>query len=269
MVLVGHSLFFKHLMGEYQHPAFREEDPLYASLFQNSKLENCGVAALELDFSVSNLKHVVRNITMMFGSKTISSKKRRVHDEVSQVQTEKYGVEWQKDYECKACVVCNAKFTFTRRRHHCRFCGRIICSRCSRYNLDNVKTKQSERACDLCVEASSKKPSLVRPMPIDLDRDRERERSANGNGGGGGTRSPRGSKRLSSGGSGSAGGGSVGRSAGSNDSIRSSGSSAPNTPGSPDLDVEEVVVDPELLRHRNDYPRAAQRIPESTSIDLV
>ena len=258
VVLVGHSLFFKHLMGEYQHPAFQEEDPLYASLFRNSKLENCGVAALELDFSVSDLKHVVRNITMMFGSKTISSKKRRVHDEVSQVQTEKYGVEWQKDYECKACVVCSAKFTFTRRRHHCRFCGRIICSRCSRYNLDNVKTKQSERACDLCVEASSKKPSLVRPMPIDLDRDRER--SANG----GSSRSPRGSKRLSKGAAGGAG-----RPAGSSDSIRSSGSSAPTTPGSPDLDVEEVVVDPELLRHRNDHQRAAQRIPESTSIDIV
>jgi len=254
VILVGHSLFFKHLMGEYQHPAFRAEDPLYASIFQNSKLENCGMAALELDFSVQDINHVVRNITMMFGSKTIASKSRQVQDDVSQMQTEKYGVEWQKDYECTACVVCDAKFTFTRRRHHCRFCGRIICSRCSRYNLDNVKTKQSERACDLCVEASNKTPSLARPMPLDLDRKSTK------------------SKR--------------------NSTPRSPGSlsaASSRTSSIDDGDEEIEVVDPELLRHRNDpkpmgnvppepafvgdVPASrgggAVRIPKSTTVDII
>ena len=89
VILVGHSLFFKHLMGEYQHPAFHDEDPGYASHFANSKLQNCGVAALEVDFDVHELKHVIRNITMMFDSKTIASKKKREQDELSQMHSDK------------------------------------------------------------------------------------------------------------------------------------------------------------------------------------
>ncbi len=45
-------------------------------------MENCGVAALEVDFDVSSLEHVVRDITMMFGSKTHAPKRHREQDDV-------------------------------------------------------------------------------------------------------------------------------------------------------------------------------------------
>lgn len=34
------------------------------------------------------------------------------------------------DSQCKECYDCNEKFTTFRRRHHCRLCGQIFCSRC-------------------------------------------------------------------------------------------------------------------------------------------
>ncbi|MCP3945099.1 MAG: hypothetical protein GY710_26975 [Desulfobacteraceae bacterium] len=42
---------------------------------------------------------------------------------------------WQPDSAFNSCQAkdCRTKFTFTTRRHHCRQCGRIICSKCSRY----------------------------------------------------------------------------------------------------------------------------------------
>ena len=34
------------------------------------------------------------------------------------------------DEHCKECYECNDKFNTFRRRHHCRVCGQIFCSRC-------------------------------------------------------------------------------------------------------------------------------------------
>eukprot|EP00659_Diplonema_papillatum_P005594 gene5594-8519_t len=42
---------------------------------------------------------------------------------------------WQPDDARKKCSVCETRFTqFSRRRHHCRKCGQLVCYRCSPYN---------------------------------------------------------------------------------------------------------------------------------------
>ena len=43
---------------------------------------------------------------------------------------------------------CGVKFTFLRRRHHCRQCGRLVCSKCSSRKLAYNNNKQ--RVCDEC-----------------------------------------------------------------------------------------------------------------------
>lgn len=43
-----------------------------------------------------------------------------------------YNIGWVLDSETDSCMCCRNKFTFlTRRRHHCRSCGIIICNSCS------------------------------------------------------------------------------------------------------------------------------------------
>ena len=37
---------------------------------------------------------------------------------------------WMPDSSCKECYDCGSKFTTFLRRHHCRICGQIFCSRC-------------------------------------------------------------------------------------------------------------------------------------------
>lgn len=37
---------------------------------------------------------------------------------------------WMPDARGKECYQCQEKFTTFRRRHHCRICGQIFCSRC-------------------------------------------------------------------------------------------------------------------------------------------
>ena len=61
---------------------------------------------------------------------------------------------WQPDDAHKCCVLCGARFTFFRRRHHCRKCGRILCANCSRCRVSvpigNAKKAKTVRVCGLC-----------------------------------------------------------------------------------------------------------------------
>ena len=64
----------------------------------------------------------------------------------------KSGGGWVKDELVDFCKGCDAKFTLSRRKHHCRRCGDIFCAKCS----SGVKkltegSKRAVRVCDDCV----------------------------------------------------------------------------------------------------------------------
>eukprot|EP00484_Ammonia_sp_Unknown_P027509 CAMPEP_0197032254 /NCGR_PEP_ID=MMETSP1384-20130603/10974_1 /TAXON_ID=29189 /ORGANISM="Ammonia sp." /LENGTH=952 /DNA_ID=CAMNT_0042461887 /DNA_START=28 /DNA_END=2886 /DNA_ORIENTATION=- len=56
---------------------------------------------------------------------------------------------WVPDSHAKNCNICNDKFSFVNRRHHCRRCGALVCSKCSKYKLPNSESVM-QRACKKC-----------------------------------------------------------------------------------------------------------------------
>ncbi|KHN75482.1 Lateral signaling target protein 2 -like protein [Toxocara canis] len=62
------------------------------------------------------------------------------------------GVRWVPDSDCEQCTACATAFTLVRRRHHCRNCGRIFCSRCSANSLPlpELGYDRKVRVCNLC-----------------------------------------------------------------------------------------------------------------------
>ena len=46
---------------------------------------------------------------------------------------EKAVVSWRADSEVDVCPGCSKRFILTRRRHHCRLCGGIMCHKCSQF----------------------------------------------------------------------------------------------------------------------------------------
>ncbi|XP_075789938.1 1-phosphatidylinositol 3-phosphate 5-kinase isoform X7 [Pelodiscus sinensis] len=56
------------------------------------------------------------------------------------------------DSQCKECYDCSEKFTTFRRRHHCRLCGQIFCSRCCNQEIPGkfMGYTGDLRACTYC-----------------------------------------------------------------------------------------------------------------------
>ena len=48
---------------------------------------------------------------------------------VSDQQKRTVADHWVKDESVFGCVACGVRFTFSERRHHCRNCGQVFCSR--------------------------------------------------------------------------------------------------------------------------------------------
>ncbi|XP_038268698.1 lateral signaling target protein 2 homolog isoform X2 [Dermochelys coriacea] len=59
---------------------------------------------------------------------------------------------WVPDGTCSQCTSCRAPFSMVRRRHHCRSCGKIFCSRCSQHTapLPHYGLLKPVRVCIHC-----------------------------------------------------------------------------------------------------------------------
>mmetsp|Transcript_31416 Transcript_31416/g.61228 ORF Transcript_31416/g.61228 Transcript_31416/m.61228 type:complete len:615 (+) Transcript_31416:16-1860(+) len=61
---------------------------------------------------------------------------------------------WQSDKTHNSCPLCGIKFTFTRRRHHCRKCGVLACGTCSRFRVELPVENEmlKSRVCEKCAK---------------------------------------------------------------------------------------------------------------------
>nr|CAI5836643.1 unnamed protein product [Callosobruchus analis] len=59
---------------------------------------------------------------------------------------------WLKDEGADACANCSVRFTIYERKHHCRNCGLLFCSRCSRFEseISRLRILKPVRVCQGC-----------------------------------------------------------------------------------------------------------------------
>eukprot|EP00698_Gefionella_okellyi_P005439 TRINITY_DN14984_c0_g1_i1.p1 TRINITY_DN14984_c0_g1~~TRINITY_DN14984_c0_g1_i1.p1 ORF type:complete len:553 (-),score=90.31 TRINITY_DN14984_c0_g1_i1:48-1706(-) len=60
---------------------------------------------------------------------------------------------WQLDDRVDECPICHQTFTFTRRKHHCRYCGCVVCDACSSGKAQlpaSLDYSGPQRVCDKC-----------------------------------------------------------------------------------------------------------------------
>ncbi|KAJ0396268.1 hypothetical protein P43SY_003855 [Pythium insidiosum] len=72
---------------------------------------------------------------------------------IADYKAKKYDVDWKRDHDCPDCQLCRLPFTkLSRRRHHCRICGDVVCAECSPDQVHCVdRFARPKRACATCV----------------------------------------------------------------------------------------------------------------------
>ncbi|XP_056180148.1 zinc finger FYVE domain-containing protein 16 [Falco biarmicus] len=71
---------------------------------------------------------------------------------------------WVPDSEAPNCMNCQVKFTFTKRRHHCRACGKVFCGSCCKRKCKLQYMEKEARVCTGCFDDINKAQALERMM---------------------------------------------------------------------------------------------------------
>ena len=75
---------------------------------------------------------------------------------------------WIPDQRVTMCQACSSEFGLVVRRHHCRACGRVVCSPCSASKAPlRYRQFQAGRVCDICFEALEKGIFVTVPEGFD------------------------------------------------------------------------------------------------------
>ncbi|XP_043989288.1 zinc finger FYVE domain-containing protein 9 isoform X2 [Gambusia affinis] len=71
---------------------------------------------------------------------------------------------WVPDSQAPVCMKCDVKFTFTKRRHHCRACGKVFCAACCSLKCKLLYMDRKEaRVCVTCHSALTNVQSAETP----------------------------------------------------------------------------------------------------------
>lgn len=71
---------------------------------------------------------------------------------------------WVPDSEAPNCMNCQVKFTFTKRRHHCRACGKVFCGGCCKRKCKLQYMEKEARVCTRCYDYINKAQAFERMM---------------------------------------------------------------------------------------------------------
>uniref|UniRef100_A0A672T045 1-phosphatidylinositol 3-phosphate 5-kinase n=1 Tax=Sinocyclocheilus grahami TaxID=75366 RepID=A0A672T045_SINGR len=136
----SHLTHFKPLTPEQDEPPLRSAYSSFVSLFRFSKE---GRRKSEAPLGSHDPRTAVQLRTALKRLKEIMEGKSQDSD------LKQY---WMPDSQCKECYDCNEKFTTFRRRHHCRLCGQIFCSRCCNQEIPGkfMGYTGDLRACTYC-----------------------------------------------------------------------------------------------------------------------
>jgi hypothetical protein len=70
---------------------------------------------------------------------------------------------WKQDSDKTECFLCRQPFNLlTRRKHHCRKCGNVVCDSCSpsRRVLENIHRSNKQRVCNMCDKGGALNDSI-------------------------------------------------------------------------------------------------------------
>lgn len=97
------------------------------------------IQSLQID--LDNSEAVQRDFVKLSQSLQIQLEK------IRQAETE---VRWQHEEDVDECSNCKQQFSVTKRKHHCRHCGKIFCNDCISKTVNSGPNSRPSKVCDIC-----------------------------------------------------------------------------------------------------------------------
>ncbi|XP_028398356.1 rabenosyn-5-like [Dendronephthya gigantea] len=93
--------------------------------FRRARTRTINDDMIETNTILIRLQKILNALTDAQESNSLSNSKKKAK--------EKSMVPWKSDDDAKLCFGCKKTFTISRRKHHCRLCGQVICGKCSEF----------------------------------------------------------------------------------------------------------------------------------------
>ena len=100
---------------------------------------------------------------------------KRVLSKHQTAKKDKYGVVFAAKKDIKACSGCSKKFSLMVGKNHCRKCGGVFCSGCTKTKLLIEGSKNKKRICDGCVDAGCRQSTFAETDILHKDEKEEEE----------------------------------------------------------------------------------------------
>nr|KAI8753100.1 rab GTPase-binding effector protein 1 isoform X2 [Biomphalaria glabrata] len=128
----------KQLISKMQE-RLEEMDKRKSKLESENHILKNKVQALQVD--LDNSEAVQRDFVKLSQSLQIQLEK------IRQAENE---VRWQHEDDVEDCNNCRQPFSVTKRKHHCRHCGKIFCSDCTNKAVNSGPNFRPAKVCDVC-----------------------------------------------------------------------------------------------------------------------
>lgn len=164
--LTSELLTLKNQLGAYERDLRlnQEKQEQLESISENNKrmvedlkaeLAESRKAKTQLEDTVAKLRSRVGSLQQeLDNAETVQQDFVRLSQSL-QVQLEKIRdsdsqVRWQHEDDVEECPSCRNSFSVTRRKQHCRHCGRIFCTGCLPYSVLSGPSQRPSRVCGVC-----------------------------------------------------------------------------------------------------------------------
>ncbi|XP_074642216.1 rab GTPase-binding effector protein 1-like [Tubulanus polymorphus] len=138
MQLKGTQAKSKQLINALQHQV-EEQSNARTKLEGEVHKFKAKISSLQVD--MDNSEAVQRDFVKLSQSLQIQLEK------IRQAETE---VRWQHEEDIDDCNNCKQIFSVTKRKHHCRHCGRIFCADCITKTVPSGPNARGAKVCDVC-----------------------------------------------------------------------------------------------------------------------
>ncbi|XP_075220724.1 rab GTPase-binding effector protein rabaptin-5 isoform X2 [Lycorma delicatula] len=142
------QLMIQRVSNEEKDLRLEIEDINMQLLTTNNAKKQLEEQVSELRSSLSSLQTELHNSEIV--QKDFVRLSQSLQQELERIRSSHTQVRWEHEEDVEQCPGCRQSFAVTRRKQHCRHCGRVFCTPCLTHTVLSGPNQRPSKVCDVC-----------------------------------------------------------------------------------------------------------------------